>query len=79
MNEEAIGKAVTAWLQQGEGEGEGDQEQRRRREDLFIATKISRGESHGYEECLSLVERQLKDLGTDYIDLYYIHGYPQVV
>jgi len=44
------------------------------REAVFLATKISRGESHGYAETKALVARQLKALQTDYIDLYYIHG-----
>jgi len=39
------------------------------RSELFLATKISSGESHGYAEAKALVARQLKDLETDYIDL----------
>jgi diketogulonate reductase-like aldo/keto reductase len=36
---------------------------------VFLATKISSGEAHGYSECHDLVRRQLRDLRTDYIDL----------
>lgn len=47
------------------------------RNEIYIATKISSGESHGYAETKALVARQLSDLQTSYIDLYYIHGHPQ--
>lgn len=47
------------------------------RGEIYIATKISSGESHGYEQTKALVARQLQDLQTTYIDLYYIHGHPQ--
>lgn len=62
-NEEAIGRAI--------------RDAGVPRSELFVATKISSGESHGYEETKRLIARQLDDLGTTYVDLYYIHGMPQ--
>jgi 2,5-diketo-D-gluconate reductase A len=59
-NEAAVGRA---WRDSG-----------RPRDAVFLATKLSRGESHGYGEALALVAAQLELLQTDYVDLYYIHG-----
>lgn len=42
------------------------------REDIFLTTKLWNDE-RGYETTLAAFERSLKNLGTDYIDLYLIH------
>ncbi|KAI9314218.1 xylose reductase [Dichotomocladium elegans] len=43
-----------------------------KREDLFVATKLW-NTNHRKEHVRPAFERSLKDLGLDYIDLYYIH------
>lgn len=43
-----------------------------KREDIFITTKV-RGESKTYTAAMSDIYDELKDLGTDYIDLVLIH------
>ena len=42
------------------------------REDVFLTTKLWNDE-RGYKTTLAAFERSLKNLGTDYIDLYLIH------
>ena len=42
------------------------------REEIFLTTKLWNDE-RGYETTLRAFERSLKNLGTDYIDLYLIH------
>ena len=42
------------------------------REELFIATKLWVQDA-SYEGAKAAVERSLKKLGTDYLDLYLIH------
>ena len=54
-NEEAIGRAI--------------KDSGVPRQEIFLATKISSGEAHGYQTALDLIHRQLRDLGTDYLDL----------
>jgi diketogulonate reductase-like aldo/keto reductase len=44
------------------------------RKDLFIATKLSDPADAGYEGVKALVQRQLKDLQTTYLDLYMLHS-----
>ena len=43
-----------------------------KREDFFITSKVWKDEM-GYEETLAAFERTLKNLETDYLDLYLIH------
>jgi diketogulonate reductase-like aldo/keto reductase len=42
------------------------------RESVFIATKVS-GRHLGYDDVLRAAEESLRELGTDYIDLYQVH------
>ncbi len=44
------------------------------RSNLFIATKISDESDAGYQNVKKLINRQLHDLRTDYIDLYMLHS-----
>jgi diketogulonate reductase-like aldo/keto reductase len=43
-----------------------------RREDVFITTKL-RNDDHGYESTLKACEESLRQLRTEYIDLYLVH------
>lgn len=43
-----------------------------KREDLFITSKVWNTDS-GYDKTMAAFERTLKNLGTDYLDLYLIH------
>jgi len=52
--------------------GQGIRESGVPRDQLFITGKL-RNSAHGYEEVKKEVEASLKDLGTDYLDLYLIH------
>ncbi len=52
--------------------GEGIKESGVKREDIFLTTKHWVTE-RGYEKTIAAVETSLKNLGTDYIDLYLIH------
>jgi diketogulonate reductase-like aldo/keto reductase len=45
------------------------------RSNLIIATKVS-GEHQTYEGVLAACENSLKRIGTDYIDLYMLHRFP---
>lgn len=42
------------------------------RDEVFIATKVS-GRHLGYDDVLRAAEESLRQLGTDYIDLYQVH------
>ena len=45
------------------------------RSELFVATKLSDGSSHGgYDNTVIFVEKQLKSMQLDYVDLYYLHS-----
>ena len=44
------------------------------REELFIGTKLSDPADAGYEGVQRLIEKQLKDLQTTYLDLYMLHS-----
>lgn len=44
------------------------------RKELFIATKLSDPADAGYANAKALIQRQLKDLQTTYIDLYMLHS-----
>ncbi len=46
------------------------------RSKLFIASKVM-GHNQRYEDLLSSCEASLKRLGTDYLDLYLLHRYPE--
>ncbi|HCW74224.1 MAG TPA: 2,5-diketo-D-gluconic acid reductase [Clostridiaceae bacterium] len=52
--------------------GQGIRESKVPREEIFITSKL-RNSTHGYENVKREVEATLKDLGTDYLDLYLIH------
>lgn len=61
-NEESVGKAVADFLA----------ESGVRRSELFITTKLW-NEEHGYELTKSAIEKSLRRLHLDYVDLYLIH------
>lgn len=42
------------------------------RKDIFITTKLW-NDDHGYDNALKAINRSLKSLGFDYIDLYLVH------
>lgn len=52
--------------------GQGIRESKVPREKLFITGKL-RNSAHGYENVKKEVQATLKDLGTDYLDLFLIH------
>ena len=52
--------------------GEGVRQSGKPREELFITSKVWNAE-RGYDKTLRACEKTLKDLGTDYLDLYLIH------
>ena len=52
--------------------GQGLRESGVPREEIFLTSKL-RNATHGYDNVLKEVETTLKDLGTDYLDLYLIH------
>lgn len=52
--------------------GEGVRQSGKARNKLFITSKVWNSE-RGYDKTLRACEKTLKDLGTDYLDLYLIH------
>jgi diketogulonate reductase-like aldo/keto reductase len=64
QNEENVGDAVQEAIHRGMVT----------REELFIATKLSDAADAGYEGVKALVQRQLRDLQTPYLDLYMLHS-----
>lgn len=74
----ALANGVNAF-DSAEGYGAGYSEQilakalQGRRQDAVIASKVSPDHASSYDELLSACERSLKNLNTDYIDLYYLH------
>ena len=52
--------------------GQGLRESGVPREEIFLTSKL-RNSTHGYDNVLKEVETTLKDLGTDYLNLYLIH------
>ena len=62
-NEEEVGKAI--------------QESGINREELFITTKLRRGDAIGYEETISECALSLERLGLEYVDLYLVHAPPE--
>ena len=52
--------------------GEGIRASGKTREELFVTSKVWNTE-RGYDKTLRACEKTLKDLGTDYLDLYLIH------
>ncbi|CAD0203821.1 unnamed protein product [Chrysodeixis includens] len=61
-NEEAIGKAVTKWINDGKGS----------RSELFVTTKLPHVGNRA-SDVQKFVDLQLHRLGMSYIDLYLIH------
>lgn len=59
QNEQGVGKAIKV--------------SGLKREEIFITSKLP-AEVKGYEKALSAFETTLKNLGTDYLDLYLIHA-----
>ena len=55
-----------------QGVGEGVRRSGLDRKDIFLTTKLW-NEDQGYDSTLRAFERSLKELGTDYLDLYLIH------
>ena len=71
QNEADVGVAVKAAIDRGVVT----------RQELFLATKLSDPADAGYEGVKKLIERQLHDLQTTYLDLYMLHsplGNPQL-
>lgn len=54
------------------GVGEGIKNSGLRREEIFLTTKVWNSDQ-GYDQTLRAFEKSLKNLNTDYIDLYLIH------
>ncbi|HUK19377.1 MAG TPA: aldo/keto reductase [Bryobacteraceae bacterium] len=44
---------------------------KRKRKDLVLSTKT---EGHGKQDSLDQLDTSLKELGTDYVDIWYLHG-----
>ena len=57
-NEEAVGKAV--------------KKSGIPRNEIFITSKLD-NPNHGYDSTMSSFDKTLRDLGTDYVDLFLIH------
>ncbi|KKR18330.1 MAG: Aldo/keto reductase [candidate division CPR2 bacterium GW2011_GWC1_41_48] len=47
------------------------------REELFIASKVGHDGKLSYDRVRKSFEASLKRIGTDYLDLYYLHLYPK--
>lgn len=54
------------------GIGKGIKESKIDREEIFLVTKLW-NEDHGYEKTIKALNKSLKNLKVDYIDLYLIH------
>ena len=63
---------TAAIYQNEESVGEGVRQSGKARNELFITSKVWNSE-RGYDKTLRACEKTLKDLGTDYLDLYLIH------
>jgi len=64
-NEEAVGRAIKRAIS----------DKVVTRSEMFIATKLSDGNSHGgYDNTMKFVEKQLNSMQLDYFDLYYLHS-----
>ena len=61
-NEKGIGQAIADWIEAGG-----------KRNDLFILTKLPCNANRA-EDVERLLNKQLTNLGLDYVDLYLIHG-----
>ncbi|KAI6207085.1 hypothetical protein M3Y94_00989300 [Aphelenchoides besseyi] len=62
-NEETIGEFLETYFKDGQ----------LKREDVFLVTKLP-FHYHKPDDAAALIQKQLKDLRTDYIDLYLIHN-----
>ncbi|MGN0726010.1 MAG: aldo/keto reductase [Treponema sp.] len=61
-NEESVGRAISDFLKKNTC----------KRSDLFITTKLHNN-FHSYEEAKNAIEKSLKDLQLEYLDLFLIH------
>lgn len=61
-NEESVGRAINDFIRSGGA----------RRDEIFVTTKLANPD-HGYEQARAAIDRSLKALGLDYVDLYLIH------
>ena len=55
-----------------QGVGEGMRQSGLERKDIFLTTKLW-NDDQGFDSTLRAFEKSLKELGTDYVDLYLIH------
>ena len=61
-NEESVGRAINDFMR----------ESGVKREEIFVTTKLW-NDDHGYDSAKSAIEKSLKKLNLDYLDLYLIH------
>ncbi|MCR5761281.1 MAG: aldo/keto reductase [Sphaerochaetaceae bacterium] len=61
-NEESVGKAINDFLKESPV----------KREELFVTTKLANPD-HGYEAAKAAIDRSLRALNLNYVDLYLVH------
>jgi len=70
----------TAAVYENESEvGQALQETSIPRTDIFVTTKLRRGDALGYDAAIAAFEASLARLGLDYVDLYLVHAPPEDV